>query len=134
MSYEGPQLRLAGVVSGDIALTASAFRFVQYGTTPAGAMVRAATAGQKGLAGVIQDTGAVGDPVNVCGGGVTKVEAGVAIASAGLPLMTDSVGRAITAAAGVGNHIYGYSLEPAAGAGSKIAMVFAYHGPVTNAS
>lgn len=136
MSYEGitQGILLPGLVSGDTALSASQFRFVQGGTTPAASLARAATAGQKGILGVLQDKPLLGDPALVCGGGVTKVEAGVAIASAGLPLMCDSVGRAITAAAGVANHIYGYSLEAASGPGSIIAMAFSYHGPVTNAS
>lgn len=132
MAFEGQQLVLDGLVSGEIALSASQFRFVQMGTTLAGEVIRAATAGQRGLIGVLQDKpAAVGDPCKVCGGGVTKVEAGVAITK-GAAIMSDSVGRAITAAVTSSNHIYGYALEAASAAGSKIAMVFAYHGPVQN--
>lgn len=136
MAWEGINagIRSVGLQSGDIALSASQFRFVQMGTATNGAVVRAATAGQKGILGVLQDLAPnVGDPVLVCGGGVTKVTAGVAIAK-GDALMTDSAGRAITCAASASNHIQGYALEAAAGAGSIFTMWFGYQGPVTNNS
>lgn len=133
-AFEGAQLRLSGLVSGDIALSASQFRFVQMDTGLAGAVARAATAGQRGLVGVIQDKPTlVGDPCLVVGGGITKVEAGVALTK-GCAVMTDASGRAITAAASAANHIYGYALEAASAAGSLAALIFAYHGPVTNNS
>ncbi len=130
-AFEGAQLRLSGLVSGDTALSASQFCFVQMGTANPGEVVRAATAGQRGLVGVIQDTPSLGDPCLVVGGGVTKVLAGSALTK-GCAVMTDASGRAITAAATTSNHIYGYALEAASAAGSKAAMIFAYHGPVTN--
>lgn len=131
-AFEGAQLRLSGLVTGDSALTASQFRFVQMGTANPGEVVRAATAGQRGLIGIIQDAPAtLGDPCLVVGGGVSKVEAGCALTK-GCAVMTDAVGRAITAAVTSSNHIYGYALEAASAAGSKVAMVFAYHGPVQN--
>ncbi len=130
-AFEGKQLRLDGLVSGDTALTAGQYRFVQMGTANPGEVVLAATAGQRGLIGVCQDKPSLGDPCLVAGGGITKIEAGVAITK-GAALMTDAVGRAITAAVTSSNHIYGYALEAASASGSKIAMVFAYHGPVQN--
>lgn len=132
MSWESnPKWGLVGLVSGDIALSASQFRFVQTDSGVAGGVARAATAGQQGLLGVLQDKPAsVGDPVFVAGGGVCKVEAGCTLTK-GVKVMTDSVGRAITAAVTSSNHLYGYALEAAA-VGDIVAMVFGYHGPVQN--
>jgi hypothetical protein len=132
--FEGGQFTLPGLVSGELALSASQYRFVQVDTQAVGSVIRAATAGQQGLIGVLQDKPQlVGDPVNVCGGGITKVEAGVAITK-GARLTTDASGRAITAAATAAHHVYGYALEAASAAGSIIAMAFSYHGPAVNAS
>lgn len=133
MAWEGINAgtSLPGMVSDDTALSASQFRFVQLGTAVIGGVWRAATAGQKGVVGVLQNKPALGEGAHICGGGVTKVEAGVAITK-GAAIMSDAVGRAITAAATTSNHVYGYAAEAAGAAGEIITMVFGYHGPVTN--
>lgn len=132
--FEGGQLILPGLVSDATALTAAKFRFVQMGTATVGGLWQAATAGQQGILGVAQENAAnVGDPIKVCGGGITKVEAGVAITK-GAKLTTDTLGRAITAAATASHHVYGIALEAASAAGSIIAMAFSYHGPAVNNS
>lgn len=112
--------------SGDVALSASQYRFVQLGS--AGTAVRAATAGQRGIVGVLQDKPAnVGDPCLVAGGGITKVEAGSAI-TAGAKVSADSAGRAVTATAASSIHLYGRAIEAAAAAGNIISIVYGYDG------
>ncbi len=120
---------LDGVEAGED-LSAKPYHFVQM---VAGGIFAAATAGQRGLVGVLQNSPNVGEQCIVSGGGRTLVTAGVAITK-GASLMSDAAGKAITSAAGVANHIYGYALEAASASGVKFQMVFAYHGPVTNAS
>ena len=134
MAWEGINagIRGVGLVSGDIALSAAQFRFVQMGTAVNGGVVLAATAGQRKILGVLQDKApVVGDPVLVCGGGVTKMEAGIAITK-GLPVMSDATGRAITCAVSASNHVQGYALEAAAAAGSIFTVFLKYDGPVSN--
>ncbi len=120
-----------GLVSDDTALTASQYRAVQHGTGVVGGVWRAATAGQAGVIGVIQDKPVLGDPCVVQYAGVTKWEAGVAITK-GAKITVDSVGRAITAAATASHSVYGEALEAASAAGSIIAVAFQYLGPSVN--
>jgi len=53
-------------------------------------------------------------------GGVVKVKAGAAIANAGVKVMCDATGRAVTATAT--NHVAGESMEAAAAAGEVIRI------------
>ena len=131
MAIEGEQLRLNPLVSADTALSASQYCFVQTSTATAFGVVRAATAGQQGVIGVLQDKPALADPCLVVGGGVTKVLAGCAIAK-GDKITCDANGAAITAAATASHAVYGRALESASAANSIITMVFAYQGPAVN--
>jgi hypothetical protein len=127
MAYEGMQIRFPGLESGEAALSASQFKFVQPSST-ALRVILAATAGQQGVIGVIQDKpAAVGDPCLVCGGGVTKIVAGGAFA-AGLRLQTDASGRAVSAAASATSYTLGYALEAALAAGDVVSMIFQKEG------
>ena len=65
-----------------------------------------------------------GERVEVMLMGIAWVEAGAAIA-VGLPVTTDSVGRAVAAApaAGVNNRIIGFALEAAVAAGDQIRVL-----------
>ena len=65
-----------------------------------------------------------GERVEVMLMGIAWVEAGAAIA-VGLPVTTDSVGRAVAAApaAGVNNRIIGFALEWAVAAGDQIRVL-----------
>jgi len=70
--------------------------------------------------GVLTDApDTAGDAANVAYRGVAKVEAGAAVA-AGAAVMTDSVGRCITAADG--GRVLGYAIFAASGAGEKISV------------
>lgn len=122
-----------GLVSDDIALSASQYRAVQVGTGVNGGVWRAATAGQQFLIGVLQDKPALGDACTVQYNGITKWEAGVAITK-GAKVVSDATGRAITGAATASHYCYGVALEAASAAGSIIAVAFSYHGPMVNAS
>jgi hypothetical protein len=106
----------------------AAFKFVQMASDGVRA---AATAGQRGVIGVSQNAPAMGEICLIAGGGQTQVVAGVAVAK-GDALMSDASGRAITAAATTSNHVHGYALEAASGAGVVFRMAFGYRGPVTN--
>lgn len=120
-----------GLVSDDTALSASQYRAVQVGSAVVGGVRRAATAGQAGVIGVLQDKPAVGDPALVQYAGITKWEAGVAVTK-GAKITVDATGRAITAAATASHSVYGIALEAASAAGSIIAVAFQYLGPSTN--
>ncbi len=130
--FESSGPNYPGLVSDDVALSASQYRAVQVGTATVGGVWRAATAGQQGVIGVLQDKPTnVGDPCLVQYAGITKWEAGVAITK-GAKITCDATGRAITAAATASHSVYGRALEAASAAGSIIAVAFQYHGPSTN--
>lgn len=133
MAYEGLGVRLPGILSGTVALSANQFHFVQIDDTiNPGTAILALTAGQKGVVGVLQDKPAAsGDPCLIVGGGVTKVVTGSAV-TAGKPLYSDSTGRAITASVSASYYIVGRALEAAAAAGTIISMVFQHEGPSSN--
>ncbi len=126
MAYEGSQNRLPGIESGALALSASQFQFVQLDT--AGRAILAATAGQMGIVGVLQDKPALtGNPACIANGGVTKVITGSAI-TAGGKVTSDASGKAISAAATSLQAIVGRALEAATAAGATIAMIFQHEG------
>jgi hypothetical protein len=87
--------------------------------------VEQAAAVANALIGVNTDLTIVsGERVEVMLQGIAWVEAGAAIA-AGLPVTTDSVGRAVAAApaAGVNNRIIGFAMEAALAAGDQIRVL-----------
>ena len=87
--------------------------------------VEQAAAVANALIGVNTDlTIAANERVEVMLQGIAWVEAGAAIA-VGLPVTTDSVGRAVAAApaAGVNNRIIGFALEAAVAAGDQIRVL-----------
>jgi len=125
------QVVINDLTNGDSSL--AQYHFVQADAGVASSVVQAATAGQRGILGVLQNAPALGEACVIAGGGITQVLAGVAVTK-GAALISDATGRAITATAGVGNHVYGYALEAASGANALFRMAFGYAGPVTNAS
>lgn len=126
MAYQGAQNRLPGIESGALALSASQFKFVQLDSN--GRAILAATAGQSGVIGVLQDKpAATGNPVQIANGGVTKIYTGSALAAGG-KITTDASGQAISAAATSVQKILGRALEAASASGALIAMVFQQEG------
>ncbi len=113
-----PVLYKAFVASGAI----NPYRIVRL--TSADLVEQAAAVGNT-LIGVNSDLAIVsGERVEVMLMGIAWVEAGAAIA-VGLPVTTDSVGRAVAAApaAGVNNRIIGFALEAAVAAGDQIRVL-----------
>lgn len=96
-----------------------------------GGVFAAATAGQRGIIGVLRNAPASGEKCLIQTNGQVTVVSGCAITK-GAALMTDANGAAITAAASAANHLYGYALEAASASGINFRMAFAYHGPVSN--
>lgn len=118
---------LDGWVAGQD-LSAKAFHFVQ--VVPGGVFA-AATAGQRGIIGVLLNAPKLGEQCLIAGGTQVEVVAGGAIAQ-GDTLMSQNDGRAITAAVSASNHVFGFALEAASGAGVRFRMAFGYHGPMAN--
>lgn len=113
-----PVFYKAFVASGAI----NPYRIVRL--TSADLVEQAAAVGNT-LIGVNSDLAIVsGERVEVMLVGIAWVEAGAAIA-VGLPVTTDSVGRAVAAApaAGVNNRIIGFALEAAVAAGDQIRVL-----------
>jgi len=126
MAYEGALNKLPGIESGALALSASQFQFVQLNSS--GQAILAATAGQMGVIGVLQDKpAAVGQPASIAHAGVTKIVTGSAI-TAGGKVITDASGKAISAAATSVQAVLGRALESATAAGATIAMIFQREG------
>jgi len=126
MAYEGALNKLPGIESGALALSASQFKFVQLNSS--GQAILAATAGQMGVIGVLQDKpAAVGQPASIAHAGVTKIVTGSAI-TAGGKVLTDANGAAISAAATSVQAVLGRALESATAAGATISMIFQREG------
>lgn len=97
-------------------------RLVKFGT--ADRNVAVCTAATDSIIGVVNEINAgiaLGERVDVVRMGIAWVEAGAAIVR-GAPLTSDAVGRAVTAAPGVGvnNRIIGFADEAASAAGDVI--------------
>lgn len=100
-------------------LSSSQYRCIVINTS--GQVAAVSSAGAK-ADGVLQNKpSAAGREAAYAYAGVTKVEAGAAIASAGLDLTTDSVGRVVTAT--TGDVVVGRSRAAASGSGSIISML-----------
>lgn len=126
MAWEGALHFLPGLKAAtDMSSATAQYHFVQVDTT--GGVVPAATAGQRGIVGVLQDTPALGDPALVADAGVTKMRAGSAL-TAGAKIISDGTGLGIPASAVSTNHIQGYALETCAASGNLFAMVIKYDG------
>lgn len=127
MAFEGALHFLPGIVAGaDLSAAGNQFKFVQLNT--AGAAILAATAGQRKVVGVLQDTPPLASPALIADSGVSKVQAGAAL-TAGNPIMTNASGQGIVATAASSSHIQGYALETVATAGDLFACVLKYDGP-----
>jgi hypothetical protein len=120
MGFEIPGFKLGTQVAN--AALPNRYRFATL--TTAGKIAQVSTAGGKAV-GVIQSPAAADEAVELTVTGVSKVEAGAAIANTG-PISSDAQGRAITAA--TGNAINGIALETAAAAGEVIAVLLGYGG------
>ncbi len=86
--------------------------------------VTLATAATDAIIGVVNEVApALGERVEVVRVGIAWVEAGAAVAR-GAPLTADAVGRAVTAAPGVGvnNRIAGFAEEAASAPGDVIRV------------
>lgn len=97
-------------------------RIIKFGATDTGALM--AAAGADFAIGVSSEIDAIiGEPCDVFLNGTAEVEAGAAIARGAL-LMSDGVGRAITAAAAAGTNvrIIGFALAAASGVGDIIPL------------
>jgi hypothetical protein len=76
--------------------------------------------------GVLQNKpNAVGQAASVCFSGITKGEAGAAIAG-GVPVTLDSVGRFITAVST--NNVWGIAMTAAGASGDVVSVMFSYLG------
>lgn len=117
MSYEIPGFKL-GTLKASVDLSADQYHFAAIsGTGTVGLCGAGATA-----IGVIQNKPVSGDAVELDCDGVTKVVAGAAITpGTEARVMSDSTGRAITAAT-TGSKILGIALEAATAAGQLIAV------------
>jgi len=116
MAYEVPLHKPpVGLAAAD--LSAHQFKFVKVTATNA---VNICTAGTDFAIGVLQNKPLSGVAAEVETQGTTKVVAGAAVA-AGMGVMPDASGRAVTATAT--NKVQGISLEAAAGAGEIITVL-----------
>lgn len=116
MAYEVPLHKPpVGLAAAD--LSTHQFKFVK--VTGANA-VNITTAGTDFAIGVLQNKPVLGQACEVETQGTTKVVAGAAVA-AGVGVMSDATGRAITATAT--NKVQGIALEAAAGAGELITVL-----------
>ena len=120
MGFEIPGQKLGTQRAAD-ALT-NRYRFATIDT--AGQVVQVSAAGAKAV-GVLQSPAEAGEAAELMITGVSKVEAGAAIANTG-PIASDVQGRAITAV--TGNVINGIALETASAAGEVIAVLLGYGG------
>ena len=115
MPYEipgDPQFTLPAAVD----LRTQQFRLVTVDATGLANIPAVGTA----VIGVCQNKPNVGEAVTIVGGGIFQVIAGAAIA-AGAAVQCDATGAVITKAAGIN---VGRSLEAAAGAGVRVAVLF----------
>lgn len=117
MSYEVNGVGFGTVVAGEDC-RATQWRFMKAHTT-AGQVIKVAANGGASI-GVLQNNPNTGEAADIMMIGVSLVEAGAAVA-AGALVMSDTVGRAITAAT-AGSKIQGQALEAASAAGQYIAV------------
>lgn len=117
MAYESNLENRTYEAGGDI--SASQYRFVKAGAT-AGQVVACDTAGERTI-GVLQNDPDAADKAATVGvGGISKVEAGAAVA-ADASVSVDAQGRAVTSVT-AGHVIVGYARTAAAAAGELIAV------------
>jgi hypothetical protein len=96
MAYEGQQITLPGVVSGaDLSAATVAFKFVKFSTAPAVVLCNAITDVPCGVIQAPAPTTALGQPVQVCALGVTKLQ-GDGTATVGALVGCDGNSRAVT--------------------------------------
>ena len=117
MSWEQPGFRLGSFVA-NADLSANQFRFVRPVSVDTVDVMSAST---QIAIGVQQNKPVAGQAVDICVNGVSKVVAGAAV-TVNTEIMSDTVGRAITAAT-TGNRVQGIALEAASGAGVLIAVL-----------
>ena len=111
--------------SGELALSASQYKFVQQSAT-ASKVLLVATAGDR-ADGVLQDAPlAAGNACLVAGGGITKVVAGMTL-TPGQLIESDTSGRAVTAAAASTHHLLGRVVEGAT-VGLLASIILDYQG------
>lgn len=125
MAYEIPGFTFTLVAAADY--SASQFRFIDVDTTGKGATP---TAAGGRVVGVRNNKPKSGEAATVVVNGVSIVEAGAAVA-VGADVMTDTTGRAITAAT-TGSNIAGIALEAASAAGQFIAILLSPAGQKAN--
>lgn len=121
MSWDAPSFKTPALVAA-ADLSAKQFLFVK---VTAGLSVNVVAASTDAPVGVLQNKPTQGQTAEIISVGVTKVQAGAAIA-AGAEVMANASGQAITAAT-TGNRINGIALEAAGGAGELIAVLL-YNG------
>jgi hypothetical protein len=123
MAFEIPGFKLGTQVAN--ADLADRYRFVTINSS--GKIAQVGTAGAK-AAGVLQSPALADKAAEVMVSGVSKVEAGAAIAAQG-NVTSDATGRAIAASTAT-HSINGVALETAAAAGEVIAVLIGYGGVV----
>ena len=95
MAYEGQQITLPGLVSGaDLSAASVAFKFVKFSTAPAVVLCDGLTDQAIGVLQAPTPTSALGQPVQVCALGVTKLQ-GDATATVGDLVGTNTAARAV---------------------------------------
>jgi hypothetical protein len=113
-----------GIAAADMSGAGFQYRAVTVTTAPVGSLKQptvalATTAGGR-IAGVLYNKPRLGMACTVIEDGIVKWEAGAAIATPGIPVTTDTTGRAIGAA--TGNIIHGTALQSAGAAGEIITV------------
>lgn len=88
-----------------------------------GALALAAAGGR--VEGVVQNKPAIADTVTLAVGGVTKMEAGAAVA-AGARVAVDAAGRGVTAT--TGNYVLGVAMEAAGASGVYFPLLITHAG------
>lgn len=121
MAYEIPGFEFTLIAAAD--LSASQYRFVAVNAAGQAALAGAGVM----AAGVLQNNPALGHAAGIRALGISKVEAGAALA-AGAPVTGDATSRAVTAVAG--DHIHGIALMPATDAGEIIPVLLKGSGTV----
>ncbi len=119
MAFEGPQLKIPGLKAGaDLSALANQYKFVKL---DANGDIVIPTAATDVVIGVLQNRPKAGEPAEVCGIGVSKIQADAALAE-GARIGTSADGQAVakTVAAEL---VVGQLLTEAGGAGEIVTAL-----------
>lgn len=109
MAYEGPMVKLAGVIAGADLRTSAQFRFVKLSADNTVILCTAIT--DKPI-GVLQNTPNVGQAADVTVAGQTKLQANAAVAAgASIGTHTNGQGKAIVAGTDVTAYLVGQVIQ-----------------------